>query len=138
MSSTETDVGSTAEKPERKTKKRFQSKSPHAPSDNGAVPRKKKRAEQAETLVAELTLLRATMDEMIEHYRLRIGGEIAELIDAVHGGNGVAHAPPAKVTSALLLELRETQLKAQKGRGKDLVRLQQLVRRLGELLPPED
>ena len=128
----------TPEKAERKPKKRFQSKSPHAPSDNGAAPRKKKREEQAEVLTAELKQLRVTMDEMIEHYRLRIGGEISELIEALHGSNGTAHVPPAKVTTALLQELHETPLKAQKGRGKEFVRLQQLVRRLNELLPPED
>ena len=132
------EVTATPEKAERKPKKRFQSKSPHAPSDNGVAPRKKKRDEQAEVLTAELTQLRATLDEMIEHYRLRIGGEISELIDAVHGSNGKPHAPPAKVTSAILQELHETPLKPQKGRAKEFVRLQQLVRRMNELLPPED
>jgi hypothetical protein len=38
----------------------------------------------------------------------------------------------------MLSELRETTLKPNKGRAKDLVRLQRLVRRLSELLPPED
>ena len=129
---------STPEKSERKTKKRFQSKSPHAAPDNGAAPRKKKRQEQADALASELTQLRATLEEMIEHYRLRIGGEISELIDAVHGSNGASHAPPAKVTSALLQELHDTPLKPQKGRAKEFVRLQQLVRRLNEMLPPEN
>ena len=132
------EVLATPEKGERKTKKRYQSKSPHAQSDNGAVPRKKKREEQADALASELTQLRATLDEMIEHYRLRIGGEISELIDAVHGSNGTSHVPPAKVTSALLHELRGTPLKPHKGRAKEFVRLQQLVRRLNEMLPPED
>ena len=137
MSEPETTATTAPEKAERKEKKRFQSKSPHAPSANGTPPRKKKREEQAETVASELTQLRSTMDELIEHYRLRVGGEIAELSEHFKANNG-SQLPSAKVTSAMLQELQDSPLKPRKGRGKDLARLQQLVRKLGELLPPED
>jgi hypothetical protein len=138
MSEPDTTATSAPQKAERKEKKRFQSKSPHAPSANGTTPpRKKKREEQAEAVASELTQLRSTMDELLEHYKLRVGGEIAELSEHFKANNGT-QLPSAKVTSAMLQELNDSPFKTRKGRGKDLARLQHLVRRLGELLPPED
>lgn len=132
-----TEPTSTPEKVERKGKKRFQSTSPHGPTGNGAGSRKKKKAELAEELVSELGRLRGTLDEVVDHYRLRVGGDIAALLQAIQG-SGETQALSPKVTGTMLAELRETRLKPDKGRAKDLVRLQRLVRRLSDSLPAED
>lgn len=120
--------------------KRSSSPRPDAASDNGVSPnRKKKRDQLALEVNSELRELRSTLDALLEHYRLRMGGQIAELQQALSGSDlePKTKPPSAKTTHAVLKALREEDFKPKKGRGKDFVKLQRLVKKLGEMLPPE-
>jgi hypothetical protein len=110
-----------------------------SPSPNGAAPAgKKKRAELTEQLRYELRELRTTLDELIDHYRLRVGGQIAELEQSLtEVTDPAAKLPPVKVSNHILTRLHDQSFKPKKGRAKDLVKLQELVKELSELLPPE-
>lgn len=129
-----------ASKPKKAQPKEKTSYSPRpdAGSDNGAN-RQKKRGQLALEVTSELRELRSTLDTMLEHYRLRLGGQIAELQQAFIGSEQEPKAKPpsAKVTRAILTALREEEFKPKKGRGKDFVKLQRLVKELAEMLPPE-
>ena len=109
-------------------------------SENGVpTDRKKKREQLALDVSSELRELRNTLDELLEHYRLRMGGQIAELQQALSGSDQEPKAKPpsAKTTTAILELLRSEGFKPQKGRGKDFVKLQRLIKEVSEMLPPE-
>ena len=110
-----------------------------SPNGNSAAGRKK-RDELAETLLLELRELRANLDELTEHFRLRIAGELSEIMQAIEGKGMQAKPkrPSVKLTRAMLDELERHQLKPKKGRAKDLARIQDLTRKLSALLPVED
>ncbi len=128
--------------PDTKTKPRKARARVTQPNTNGTrASHSRKRQELARELATELKALRATMDEMIEHYRLRAGGQIGELLQAVEGDAAPgerAARPTAAVTQSLLEVMRGTRLKPRKGRAKDFARLQELIEELVALLPPEN
>ena len=120
--------------------KRSNSSNPDKHRENGVpADRKKKRDQLALDVSSELRELRNTMDELLEHFRLRMGGQIAELQQALAGSDQEPKAKPpsAKTTAAILELLRSEDFKPKKGRGKDFVKLQRLVKEVSELLPPE-
>ncbi len=92
----------------------------------------------ADGLVAELRALRATLDEVVEQFRVRVGGQLADIERAVAGsGPPEARAlrPPAKARAEMLREVRALKVKPRKGRTKDVVRLAELVEELLGHLP---
>ena len=135
----------------RKAPRKKESKSPGSskkekavvvqPSDNGTQStRHTKRDELAQELLLELREMRANLDELTEHYRLRIAGEHADITQTLEG-KGLQpkpKRPTAKLTQAMLNEIRRRPIKPKKGRAKDLVKLQDIVRSVAMLLPPED
>src|SRR5688572_9005637 len=125
------DVENTQKPKRRRSPKKME---PGVPSTNGvtASARRKKKEELAEQLIRELRELRAESDELAEHVRLRTGGQIAELIGIVGGdqkGTGTKRLP-AKAAAAMLAAVRERRVKPNRGRAKDLVKLQRLLRHL--------
>ena len=91
----------------------------------------------ARQLMAEIEELRPLLQELVQQYELRITAQLAEILRALNGEDGrLPRFPAAKASSAMLRALRATDLKPRKGRAKDLVRLQELVAELTELLPP--
>jgi hypothetical protein len=111
------------------------------PSTNGTGPHgARKRAVVARDLVSELKNLRLALDEMTEHYRLRVGAQITELLQTAEGAGELernGRRLPAAVMEQLLDVMHTIRLKPQKGRAKDFVRLQELVDELVERLPAE-
>jgi len=100
-----------------------------------------KREELAREVATELKALRATLDEMLEHYRLRSGAQIDELLQAVEGNAALPERsalPAAAVAQAMLDVLKDARLKPRKGRAKDFARLQELLDELVAQLPPEN
>src|SRR5262245_655968 len=97
----------------RKTRAKGSRPSANGSNGNGAS----KRTELAAELTSELNTLRAALDEMTEHYRLRAGAQITELLQLVEGqSEPVARAPLAtSVLQPMIEQLRELRLKPHKG-----------------------
>lgn len=99
----------------------------------GQAPRRRasnRRMEVNQEVVAELRALRAALDEMIEHYRLRVGGRITDLILLLEGDASIGAAAKPLATreaQAMLEEMSEASIKPAKGRAKDFRRLEALV-----------
>ena len=127
----------TVEAKPKARKPRAKSSRPGANGSNGNSA--SKRTELAAELTSELNTLRAALDEMSEHYRLRAGAQITELLQLVEGqSEPVTRAPlAASVLQPMIEQLKEVRLKPHKGRAKDFVRLQELLEELTDLLPPE-
>jgi hypothetical protein len=126
--------------PKNKQKKRATRNPIEHPDTNGKPKRSSKRLELASEVAAELETLRATLEEMTEHYRLRLGGQIGELLQAVRGEPGSdekTRVPPARSLEPMLEALRNVRLKPRKGRAKDFDRMQDLLEELTGLTPPE-
>ena len=125
-------------------KKHRRSKQPPAATNGGEnmgvspgqAPRRRasnRRMEVNQEVVAELRALRAALDEMIEHYRLRVGGRITDLILLLEGDASIGAAAKPLATrdaQAILEALRDATLKPGKGRAKDFRRLESLVEEL--------
>ncbi len=98
----------------------------------------RRRTELNAQVVQDLATLRGTLDEMLERYRIRVGGQISELMQLIQGDGNVDQRPrllTVKAAEVALEAVRETDLKPKKARGKDFVKLQRLVRTLRGLGP---
>lgn len=107
--------------------------------ENGrAEKRTEKRARVGEELAQELEGLRETLSEMVEGYRFKVEGQLAELAAAARGTTNTAGESAALRLSAaekMLASIKKTELKPKKGRAKDFQRLESLVEELAALLP---
>jgi hypothetical protein len=95
-----------------------------------------RRAEANQEVITELRALRGVMDEMLDRYRLRVGGRISELALLLEGDPSIgAAAMPVttRVAHAMIGELKDTRLRPRKGRAKDIRRLESLVEALATL-----
>jgi hypothetical protein len=85
----------------------------------------------------ELRGLRAQLRETIEHYTARVDGTLASMITRMEGGQSTGEpplVPPAKLSRAVVAELRELAIKPEKGRVKDLTRIKREVEDLATIL----
>ena len=125
------------------SKPRARKKQPEsaAPSSNGTGPGRPRKGQLlARDVAAELNTLRATLDEMTEHFRLRAGAQISELLQTVEGDTTMDAKKtrlPASVLEQLLEQVQSVRIKPRKGRAKDFVRLQQLLEEMVAVLPAE-
>ena len=124
-----------------KQKKHSTRKRVDYPGGNGArPPRASKRTELANEVASELESLRSALDEMTEHYRLRIAAQIGELMQTVRGNEAPGEKPtlpPARTLQPMLQHLRSANLKPRKGRPKDFRRVEKLLDELVALTPPD-
>jgi hypothetical protein len=83
----------------------------------------------AKTAVDELIRLRSSFREAVDAYVGRIDSEIAEVQDAVAALEGKKKIPGSKMRDLrdMLTLLRNTQIKSEKGRRKDIKRIDSLV-----------
>lgn len=93
----------------------------------------RRRRQLAREAVLEIEALRVSLRHAVEQYEVRLAGQMLALMRALDGE--AADTPPSRVSTAVLRAIRGTELKPRKGRAKDLVRLQDLVAHLTELLP---
>jgi hypothetical protein len=98
-----------------------------------ARPVTRRRRQLAREVVLEIEALRVSLRHAVEQYEVRLAGQMLALMRALDDGGG--DTPPSRVSGAMLRAIRTTELKPRKGRAKDLVRLQDLVAELTELLP---
>jgi hypothetical protein len=94
------------------------------------------RGARAEELLREIHALRTAMREALEQYERRVSGQLAEVVRSLHQGGGDG-LPDGKTLGVMLRALHATELKPQRGRAKDLVRIQELVAELTELATPK-
>lgn len=105
---------------------------------NGSKRSRAKRRDQTEQLIEELNGLRASLNEMVDRYRLKLEAELIEIDESVRGEPsylGRRRPLAARVATAMLRRIKALDIKPQKGRAKDLVRVQDLIGDLMELLP---
>jgi hypothetical protein len=89
----------------------------------------------------ELRNLRSSVEQTTEQVGLRLGAQISQLLavlDNEPDGGVKPHRPSAKVAQKMAEQIRGVKLKPRKGRIKDLVRVQELLEKLGDLLPPQE
>lgn len=97
-----------------------------APRNIAAVlGRKPSRKTAREMLLIETRRLRAMFSEIAEHYVANTEGKIASVIDAIE-----ARTPPAKKIDGMLKAVRDLTVKPQKGRRKDLSRIEKAAETL--------
>lgn len=95
-------------------------KHPAAPRNVAAVlGRKPSRKAARDMLLIETRRLRAMFSEIAEHYVANTEGKIASVIDAVE-----ARTLPAAKIDGMLKAVRDLTVKPQKGRRKDLSRIE--------------
>src|SRR5512145_1083215 len=113
--------------PPRTAKKSHASPPQDAPPRNiaAALSRPPTPKRSREILVLELRRLRALFLEIAERYVANVEGKSASLIKAVEQGK----LPAAKVDE-LLAEIRDLAVKPQKGRRKDLARIERTIETL--------
>ena len=83
-----------------------------------------------EELLQELQGLQASWKEILERYTLNVRSLFAEIATAAAGPptDGETHVPLSKKQlDLMLLELRTVKLKPDKGRGKDLARIEKVL-----------
>ena len=91
-------------------------------------------------VVVELRTLRAQLDVMTDGYRLRVSGQLAELLRLIEGEEDLEQQPrhlTVKTARAVLERIEKLDFKPKRGRAKDFARLEELVTELTELIPPE-
>jgi hypothetical protein len=97
-----------------------------APRNIAAVlGRKPSRKTTREMLLIETRRLRAMFSEIAEHYVANTEGKIASVIDAIE-----ARKLPANKIDGMLKAVRDLTVKPQKGRRKDLSRIENTVETL--------
>ena len=101
-------------------------KTASAPRNIAAVlGRKSSRKAAREMLLLETRRLRAMFSEIAEHYVANTEGKIASVIDAIE-----ARTLPAKKIDGMLKAVRGLTVKPQKGRRKDLARIEKAAEAL--------
>ena len=98
------------------------------------------RAAATQEVVVELRTLRASLDVMSEQYRVRVAGQLAELLRPLEGDPDIGVTPRRLTLAAardMLKRIEGVELKPKRGRSKDFSRLEALVAELTELVPPE-
>jgi hypothetical protein len=104
-------------------------KSPPAKKIAEALSRPPTPKRSREILVLELRRLRALFLEITERYTANVEGKTAALIDTVEGGK-LSSAKVAKLLEAI----RDLAVKPQKGRRKDLARIERTIETLQKAL----
>lgn len=81
------------------------------------------------TVVTELERLRSVFREAIDHYAQRIDSEILEIQELISAESNKTRLPAAKMRDIrdMLTVLRQVQIKSEKGRRKDIKKIDSLV-----------
>lgn len=97
-----------------------------------------KRARLNEALSLELHALRSALDRILQGYEVKVGGQIAELLERLEGDESLGQpARPLTVAraQAALDEIAGVSIRPDRARLRDLRRIRRLVRRLREQIP---
>ena len=124
------------------TKAPVKSKPPEkkAPTPKGPSKKELKRAQKAEKLKEALLGLRTSLNEVQEHYGVRTHGLLVQMLGILEpppDSRGKTALPSKKAADLMVQKMGALKIKPKKGRGKDLVRLQDLVEALWVMFPPQ-
>jgi len=122
-------AAASAEKQEAKTAKARRPGASKAGSD--------KRRTMAERLSRELEGVRSLLREALEQYDMRLNSKLASLQSVMRGEANVDEGrllPSAKRMTSMLEDIRKLKVKPKKGRAKSLLRLEELVDSLQEII----
>ncbi len=116
---------------EAKPRKAAVAKPSPAGSRRAAAPASgRRRATPAEQLATELLSVKEALDGAVAQFGVRVSGELAEVLRALQGPE-----PPSKRTvKGMIVKVQDVKLRPERGRIKDLLRLQVLAGDLLELL----
>ena len=96
-----------------------------------ATASERRRATPAEQLATELLSVKKALDGAVAEFAARVSGQLAEVLRATAG-----EKPPAKRTvKDMIVKVQVVKLKPEKGRVKDLARMQRLAAELVGMLP---
>lgn len=91
---------------------------------------KRRRATPAEQLATELLSVKKELDRAVAKFGARVSGELADVLRALQGPE-----PPSKrALKEMIAKVQDVKLRPERGRIKDLLRLQALAADLVELL----
>jgi hypothetical protein len=110
-----------------------------APS-KGPSKKELKKAQKSEKLKGALLGLRGSLSDVQEQYGVRTHGLLVQMLQILEPPSDAKHRPvlPSKKAAELMVQKMGTlKIKPKKGRGKDLVRIQDLVEALWILFPPQ-
>jgi hypothetical protein len=96
-----------------------------------------KQRNPARDLVLELKALRSLVDEVVSHYGLNVKARIDEILHVIEvtgGPEGSRKPADPETFRKLALKAKRVKVKPQKGRAKDLRRIQDLVDGMCEVL----
>ncbi len=88
----------------------------------------------AETLAREVQGLRVALRETLEQYTARVDGDLAAVLARLEGDGASPMVPPTATSREALGRIGTTKLKPEKGRAKDLARLQKLTEDIAALI----
>jgi len=110
------------------------------PAPKGPSKKELKRAQKAEKLKEALLGLRASLNEVQEHYGVRTHGLLVQMLRVLEPSPDAKEQtvlPSRKAAELVVQKMAALKIKPGKGRGKDLVRIQDLVEALWILFPPQ-
>lgn len=113
---------------------------PKAPAAEKPSRKESRRTRHAGRLQAALLSLRGTLKEVQEHYSVRTNGllvQMLQIVDPSEGGKDRPALPSRKTIDQMLEMIAALKVKPKKGRGKDLLRLQDLMEALWIQFPPQ-
>ncbi len=126
MANTPSSKGRAARAGKTTVKKR----SPAEPRRAAAPASVRRRATPAEQLATELLSVKEALDGAVAQFGVRISGQLSEVLRALQGSE-----PPSKrALKEMIVKVQDVKLRPERGRIKDLLRLQALADDLVELL----
>jgi len=106
----------------------------------GATKKDLKRAQKTEKLREALLGLRVSLNEVQEQYGIHTHGLMVQMLRILEAPPDAkkTHILPSRKTAELMVEeIGSLNIKPKKGRGKDLLRIQNLIEALWILFPPQ-
>lgn len=94
-----------------------------------------KRQQLAGELATALKVVREHLDQCVEHYSVRVGGWLAEVVTALESDRAGADPPPlppAKELAAMLDDVGALRTKPERGRPRDLAAIHRLAKALAK------
>jgi hypothetical protein len=110
------------------------------PAPKGPSKKELKRAQKTEKLKESLLGLRGSLNEVQEQYGVRTHGLLVQMLQILEPPPDAKEQPclPSKKGTELMVQkMGALKIKPKRGRGKDLVRIQDLVEALWILFPPQ-
>jgi len=94
--------------------------------------------EAKDLLLEKLKWLRSSLKEVLEKFELKRSSQIAEMIRTLEGKDIIAETPRpprTKDIKRMIAKIESLKIKPQKGRAKDLRRIQRYIKEFTQIFP---